>query len=59
METARKEVDELTDMMRSNMEKIIERDGKLEDLETKADKLHNDSHQFQVKVLKGTAQEYW
>ena len=32
------------------MLRIMERDGKLEDLENKADKLHIDSQQFQVRL---------
>ena len=48
MEKARNQVDEVTGMMRGNMTKIMERDGKLEDLEMKADQLHVDSQQFQV-----------
>ena len=30
--------------------RIMERDGRLEDLENKADKLHIDSQQFQVRL---------
>ena len=52
MEKARDQVDEVTDMMRGNMTKIMERDGKLEDLEMKADQLHVDSQQFQVIFCK-------
>ena len=48
MEKTRNQVDEVTGMMRGNMTKIMERDGKLEDLEMKADQLHVDSQQFQV-----------
>ena len=32
------------------MPRIMERDGRLEDLENKADKLHIDSRQFQVRL---------
>ena len=32
------------------MPRIMERDGRLEDLENKADKLHIDSQQFQVRL---------
>ena len=48
MEKARSQVDEVTDIMRGNMTKIMERDGKLEDLEMKADQLQVESQQFQV-----------
>ena len=48
MEKARSQVDEVTDIMKGNMTKILERDGKLEDLEMKADQLQVESQQFQV-----------
>ena len=48
MEKARSQMDEVADMMRGNMTKIMERDGKLEDLEMKVDKLHVESQQFLV-----------
>ena len=48
MEAARTQVNEVTDIMKGNMTKILERDGKLEDLENKADQLHIESQQFQV-----------
>ena len=48
MDKARNQVDEVTDMMRGNMTNIMERDGKLEELEMKADQLQVDSQQFQV-----------
>jgi len=38
--------------MKGNMNKIIEREGKLQDLELKADKLQVDSQQFQKTVIK-------
>ena len=52
MEKARSQVEEVTDMMRGNMNKIMERDGKLEDLEMKADQLQAESQQFQVIIIK-------
>merc|ERR1712179_751803 len=52
MEKARTQVEEVTDMMRGNMTKIMERDGKLEDLEMKADQLHVESQQFQKTTVK-------
>ena len=53
MEKARTQVDEVTDMMKGNMTKIMEREGKLEDLEMKADQLQVESQQFQVCSLDG------
>ena len=44
------QVDEITDMMRGNLTKIMEREEKLEDLEKKADKLEIDAQQFQASI---------
>ena len=48
MEKARNQLDEVTGLMRGNMTKIMEREGKLNDLEIRADKLQTDSEVFQV-----------
>ena len=48
LDVARLQVDQVTDIMRGNMNKIMEREGKLENLQSKADKLHSDSQMFQV-----------
>ena len=48
METTRQQVDEVTGIMKGNMEKIMERDGKLSELEMKADALQVEAQQFQV-----------
>ena len=45
---AKDQVDQVADIMRGNMNKIMEREGKLQELESKADKLQVDSQQFQV-----------
>ena len=49
MDKAMNQVDKVTDMI---MTKIMERDGKLEDVEMKADHLQVNSQQFQVIFLK-------
>jgi len=46
------QVDQVADIMKGNMNKIMEREGKLQDLELKADKLQVDSQQFQKTVIK-------
>ena len=48
MEQARDQVDQVTNIMRGNVDKIMEREGKLQDLENKAEQLQADSQQFQV-----------
>ena len=49
MEQAKDQVDQVTNIMRGNVDKIMERDGKLQDLENKAEQLQADSQQFQVR----------
>merc|ERR1711915_1045904 len=49
---AREQVNQVTDIMKGNLEKIVEREGKLHDLESKADKLQSESQQFQKTVIK-------
>ena len=48
MDEARVQVDQVTDIMRGNVDKMMERDGKLQELESKAEQLQADSQQFQV-----------
>ena len=45
------QVEQVTDIMRGNLDKIMEREGRLQDLELKADKLQAGSHQFQVENI--------
>merc|ERR1712079_904364 len=52
MEQARDQVDQVTNIMRGNVDKIMEREGKLQDLENKAEQLQADSQQFQKTVIK-------
>ncbi|XP_023346804.1 vesicle-associated membrane protein 2 [Eurytemora carolleeae] len=55
----RKQVDEVTDVMRTNMTRILEREGKLGELELRADQLQTDSQQFQQTGVKLKRQFYW
>lgn len=50
VQEAKVQVEQVTDIMKGNLDKIMERDGKLQDLELKADKLQVESQQFQVKT---------
>merc|ERR1712215_620077 len=52
MDKARRQVNDVTDIMRGNMNKIMEREGKLEELELKADQLQIESQQFQKTTVK-------
>ena len=51
MEEARGQVHQVTHIMRGNVDKIMEREGKLQDLESKAEQLQADSQQFQVRLI--------
>ena len=46
------QVDETTQIMKNNIEKILDRDEKLGDLETKTQDLVDGSHRFQKKTNK-------
>ena len=48
LDVAKLQVDQVTDIMRGNMNKIMEREGKLEHLQGMADKLDKDFQMFQV-----------
>ena len=50
MEEARAQVGEVVDVMRVNVEKVLERDSKLSDLNTRADTLQAGANQFQTQV---------
>ena len=51
MEKTREQVEEVTDLMRGNMNKLMEREGKLTDLEERADKLQSEGEMFQVHMI--------
>lgn len=53
------QVEEVTDVMRTNMSKILEREGKLGELELRADQLQNDTEQFQKTGVRLKRQYYW
>ena len=50
MEEARAQVGEVVDVMRVNVEKVLERDSKLSDLNSRADNLQAGANQFQTQV---------
>ena len=51
MEEARAQVGEVVDVMRVNVEKVLERDSKLSDLNSRADNLQAGANQFQTQVI--------
>ena len=48
MEKAKNQLEEVIGLAKENMTKLLERDGKLNDLETTADQLAADSEKFHV-----------
>ena len=50
MEAAQAQVGEVVDIMRVNVEKVLERDSKLSELDQRADNLQEGASQFQTQV---------
>lgn len=55
---AQAKVDEVVVIMRANMEKVLERDEKLTDLDNRADALQSDSQQFAATATR-IKRKYW
>jgi len=55
----RKQVDEVVDVMRTNVEKVMERDVNLQKLEQTASNLEEGSHQFQRTSVKLKKKMWW
>ena len=53
-----REVDQVVDIMKNNMDKVLERDTKLSDLDTRADALQLESQQFETSAKK-IKKKYW
>merc|ERR1719432_556627 len=58
MEEARAQVGEVVDAMRANVEKVLERDSKLSDLNSRADNLQAGANQFQTQATR-LKRKYW
>ena len=50
LEQAQAQVREVTDVMRVNVDKVLERDSKLSELDQRADNLQEGANQFQTQV---------
>ena len=59
MEAARRQVDEVQGIMASNVEKVLEREGKLSSLEERADKLHEGTEQFHKAAVRIKKKHFW
>ena len=51
LSAAQAQVGEVVDIMRVNVEKVLERDNKLSELDQRADNLQEGASQFQTQVL--------
>ena len=59
MDEARRQVDEVQGIMASNVEKVLEREGKLSQLEERADKLHEGTEQFHKAAVRIKKKHFW
>merc|ERR1739848_530354 len=59
IEATRQQVDEVQNIMRSNVDKIMEREGKLSHLEDRADALKSGTEQFQRAAVKIKRKHFW
>ena len=53
-----RQVDQVVDIMKNNMDRVLERDTKLSDLDTRADALQLESQQFE-KTSAAVKNKYW
>ncbi|XP_064602258.1 vesicle-associated membrane protein 3-like [Liolophura sinensis] len=53
------QVDELTEILRSNTQRLMEREGRLEDLQILADDLSDKAHQFQTVTKRARRKIWW
>lgn len=59
MQQTQNQVDEVVGIMRNNMEKVLERDAKLGDLEDKSDQLADGAQRFQMTSKKLKNRMWW
>ena len=55
LEQARRQVDEVQGIMKDNVDKVLEREGKLSQLEERADRLQEGTEQFHRAERRGEA----
>ncbi len=59
MEATRRQVDEVQNIMKANVEKVLERDGKLSQLEERADQLQEGTKQFHASAVRVKRKQFW
>ena len=59
IEEARRQVDEVQGILKSNVDKALEREGKLSQLEERADRLQAETEQFQKAATRIKKKQFW
>nr|XP_040576064.1 synaptobrevin-1-like [Lepeophtheirus salmonis] len=59
LEETRRQVDEVQNIMKGNVEKMLERDGKLGQLEERADRLQEGTEQFHRSAVRIKRKQFW
>lgn len=59
MEATRQQVNEVQNIMKNNVDKIMEREGKLSHLEERADQLQAGTEQFHRAAVKIKKKKWW
>ena len=59
LSAAQRQVEEVTDIMRTNVEKVMERDGKLGDLSQRAEDLEVGTAQFKTAANRIQRKHFW
>ena len=59
LDATRRQVDEVQNIMKANVEKVLERDGKLGQLEERADRLQEGTEQFHRSAVRIKRKQWW
>eukprot|EP00095_Tigriopus_kingsejongensis_P012536 snap_masked-scaffold262_size232883-processed-gene-0.10 protein:Tk12536 transcript:snap_masked-scaffold262_size232883-processed-gene-0.10-mRNA-1 annotation:"Synaptobrevin-1" len=59
LEETRRQVDEVQNIMKANVDKVLERDGKLGQLEERADRLQEGTEQFHRSAVRIKRKQFW
>jgi hypothetical protein len=59
LQATQAQVDEVVDIMRVNVDKVLERDSKLSELDDRADALEAGAHQFETTSTKLKKKYFW
>ena len=58
-EATKRQVDEVQNIMKANVDKVLERDGKLSQLEERADRLQEGTEQFHRSAVRIKRKQFW